>query len=220
MRNVYSSRRLRFAAATLVSVTLVSCNRGESPTSTTTAAGTAATASTTGAPTTPTPTTLPVTPPDDDGGIDPMVGADTSPKTGPAATSDTALLTAVRAARHEGYDRVVFEFRNGVPGWDVRYTDKPILADASGKEVPVAGQYALKVRMQPASGVDLSGVGAPRTYTGPTRFTSGTPEIAEVVQTGDFEAVLSWAVGVNDRVDFRAFTLPAPPRLVIDVGNH
>ena len=38
-----------------------------------------------------------------------------------ATNRDTALLTDVRAARHEGYDRVVFEFRNAVPGYDVRY---------------------------------------------------------------------------------------------------
>ena len=204
-------------ATALALASLVSCDPGDD------------TSTRTSAPLTPeftapsTSSTSVVTPPDGDGGIDTMVGADTSPKTGPSATSGTALLTAVRAARHEGFDRVVFEFRNGTPGWDVRYVDKPVLADASGEEVPVAGQYVLRVRMEPASAVDLNAPGGNRveeTYTGPRRFTPATPEIAEVVDLGDFEAVLTWAVGLQDHVDFRAFTLASPPRLVIDVRNH
>jgi hypothetical protein len=44
--------------------------------------------------------------------------------------------------------------------------------------------------------------------------------VREVVRTGDFEAVLSWAVGLDDRVDFRVLTLDGPPRLVVDFRNH
>jgi hypothetical protein len=40
------------------------------------------------------------------------------------------------------------------------------------------------------------------------------------VRTGDFEAVLSWAVGLGDRVDFRVGTLDDPARLVVDFRNH
>ena len=36
----------------------------------------------------------------------------------------------------------------------------------------------------------------------------------------DFEAVLIWAIGVDDRVDFRVTTLAGPPRLVVDLRNH
>jgi hypothetical protein len=43
---------------------------------------------------------------------------------------------------------------------------------------------------------------------------------AEVVRSGNFEAVLAGAVGLHDRVDLRVFTLPSPPRLIIDVRNH
>jgi hypothetical protein len=67
---------------------------------------------------------------------------------------------------------------------------------------------------------DLTKRGAPRTYTGPTRFSPRTPEIAELVRTGGFEAVLTWAVGLHDRVDFRVSALKAPARLVVDFRNH
>jgi hypothetical protein len=43
---------------------------------------------------------------------------------------------------------------------------------------------------------------------------------ARVVETGDFEAVLHWAIGTDVRADFRVSTLNSPPRLVIDVSSR
>lgn len=160
--------------------------------------------------------TVPVT----TGGIDSMEGASTAPATVPATNEETALLTGVRAARHEGYDRVVFAFRNALPGYDVRYTERPVLADGSGAEVSVDGAHVVRVRMQSALDADLSIESAPRTYLGPDRLSPGLPEVVELVRTGGFEGVLTWVVGLNDRVDFRVTTLAEPPRLVIDFRNH
>jgi hypothetical protein len=161
----------------------------------------------------------------DEGGIDPMSDASTSPVSVPVpadAAGGAALLSAVRASRHEGYDRVVFEFTtaSSLPGYSVSYVDEPVTEDGSGKEVDVAGDHVLLVRMEHASGVDLTKESAPQTYTGPTRFTPGTPEVTELVRTGDFEAVLSWAIGVHDKAAFRVLTLGNPARLVVDVQNH
>ena len=153
-------------------------------------------------------------------GIDPLRGASTRPVHVPATNRRTALLNGVRAARHEGYDRVVFQFRNVLPGYDVRYVRRPVRQDGSGKVVPVKGAHVLQVRMENALDADLTRETAPLTYKGPIRFTPPTPEIAELVRTGAFEGVLTWAIGVRDRVDFRVRTLRAPPRLVIDVRNH
>jgi hypothetical protein len=161
----------------------------------------------------------------DEGGIDPMNDASTSPVSVPVPANPAggaALLSAVRASRHEGYDRVVFEFTAGssLPGYSVSYVDKPVTEDGSGKEVDVAGDHVVLVRMEHASGVDLTKESAPQTYTGPTRFTPGTPEVTELVRTGDFEGVLSWAIGVHDKVAFRVLTLDDPARLVVDLQNH
>jgi hypothetical protein len=153
-------------------------------------------------------------------GIDPLRGASTRPVHVPATSKRTALLNGVRASRHEGYDRVVFQFRNVLPGYDVRYVRRPVRQDGSGKVVPVKGAYVLRVRMENALDADLNQEGAPMTYKGPPRFTPQTPEVAELVRTGGFEGILTWAIGVRDRVDFRVSTLRAPPRLVIDLRNH
>lgn len=137
-----------------------------------------------------------------------------------ATAGDTALLTAVRVARHDGADRVVFEFRgDGTPGASVRYLEGPVIEDGSGDEVEVGGEATLEVRLEPASGVDLGSDGGP-TYTGPDRFRpSGTAGIVELVRTGDFEAVLTWAVGLEARVPFRVTTLSDPPRVVVDLSG-
>lgn len=162
-------------------------------------------------------TTAPAPPP---GGIDPLAGATTRPVVAAATNRDTALLTAVRAARHEGYDRVVFGFRNELPGYAVRYIPRPARQDGSGKAVPVDGDYIVQIRMENALDADLSKESAPMTYTGPARFSPATPVVAELARTGGFEGVLTWVVGLRDRVDYRVTTLTGPPRLVVDFRNH
>jgi hypothetical protein len=60
-------------------------------------------------------------------------------------------------------------------------------------------------------------------YKGPRRLagsTAGTSVVQELVRTGDFEAVLTWAVGVSDKVDFLVRTATSPPRLIVDFRNH
>ena len=152
-------------------------------------------------------------------GIDPMDDASTTPVSR-AAIAERALLTDVRAARHEGYDRVVFEFRGAVPGYLVEYADEPVTEDGSGEPVEINGEHVVLVRMENASGADLSQESAPQTYTGPNRIDPGTPEVTELVRVGDFEGVLTWAVGLQDEVDFRVSTLTSPFRLVVDFRNH
>lgn len=146
-------------------------------------------------------------------------GASTTPVVWSSSITETALLSGVRVAGHEGYDRVVFEFQNGVPGYDVRYLEPPILADGSGEEVPVAGGAALVVRMEPALDADLTQESAPTTYTGPTRFSPSTSAVVELVRTGGFEAVLTWAVGVDEKRPFRVTRLESPARIVLDVSS-
>ncbi len=163
------------------------------------------------------------TPAAETSGIDTLAGAGTEPVVAPAKEAETALLERVGVGRHEGYDRVVFQFRNALPGYRVSYVEPPLVEDGSGNPVEVAGNAFVLVRMEPASGFDLSLDEGQLVYDGPRRIggaESGTSTVREVVRTGDFEAVLSWAVGLEDRVDFRVLTLDGPPRLVVDFSNQ
>ena len=163
----------------------------------------------------------------------------TTPSTSPGATAGTSttvasgfgtsdvsvapakqgLLTAVRAAEQDGFDRVVFEFEGAVPGYSVRYVNRPITEDGSGETVEVKGDSVLQVRMEPASGADLSGSELRITYKGPNRITPSTKVVTELVRTGDFEAVLTWVIGVKGKPGFRVDTLTGPPRLVLEVAG-
>ncbi|MGZ6662946.1 MAG: AMIN-like domain-containing (lipo)protein [Solirubrobacteraceae bacterium] len=198
--------------AVVAAVLIAACGGGSRHTATTSPSTATSTA------TSPTATTdTPTTP---QGGIDTMPGASTRPVHVPATNQATALLTDVRAARHEGFDRVVFQFRNVLPGYDVRYISRPVHQDGSGEVVPIAGTYVARIRMENALDADLTQASAPLTYTGPQRFTPGTPEIVELARAGGFEGVLTWLAGLQDRVDFRVTTLAAPPRLIVDFRNH
>ena len=134
-----------------------------------------------------------------------------------APTNPTSHLVAVRVARQEGADRVVFEFSEPVPGYRVAYMPKPIVG-TSGKELPLAGSAALVVHMEQGSGFNLD-TGTP-TYSGPQRLAApGTRAVTEVAQVEDFEAALNWAIGLNGEVPFRVSTLASPPRIVVDIPS-
>jgi len=153
-------------------------------------------------------------------GIDPLEGAGTSMVVGTTTAKDIALLERVAVGRHEGYDRVVFQFQGeGVPGYRVAYVEPPLKEDGSGNPVSVAGNAFVVVRMEPASGFDLNTGEGVLVYKGPKRL-EGASVVKEVVRTGDFEAVLSWAIGLEQKVDFRVTTAASPSRLIVDFRNH
>ena len=106
-----------------------------------------------------------------------------------------------------------------MPGYEVGYVERPVVADGSGDEVAIEGGAVLGVRMEPALDADLTQESAPRTYTGPNRFSPSTAVVVELVRTGGFEAVLTWGIGIDDERPFRVTTLVDPPRIVIDVDS-
>lgn len=122
----------------------------------------------------------------------------TTPTSMASTASAVALLTNVQVA--DGV--VTFSFRDETPGYDVAYVEPPIRQDGSGDEIAVAGSAFLSVRMEPASGVDMSGEDFEETYSGPDRI-PGTGVIAEVVRTGDFEANATWVIGLDVQRPYR-----------------
>jgi hypothetical protein len=152
---------------------------------------------------------------------DPLAGAETTVTTAPATADGTALLARVAVGHHDGFDRVVFQFRDEglVPGYRVEYVQPPLKEDGSGNPVDVAGSAFVVVRMEPASGFDLNTGEGELVYKGPKRL-PGTGVVKEVVRTGDFEAVLSWAIGLDAKVPFLVTTTASPSRLIVDFRNH
>jgi len=140
-------------------------------------------------------------------------GTVTAATAGAAAGATAPTLVQISAAHHPGYDRLVFQFSGGLPAQrSVRYVSA-IIADGSGLPVSVVGSALLQVRFSAANGHDAHGHG---TY-GAARRTFPLPGIIQVVNAGDFEAVLSFGVGVARAEPVHMFTLTGPSRVVIDV---
>jgi hypothetical protein len=130
-----------------------------------------------------------------------------------------SLLTAMRVAHHQGYDRVVFELDGAVPGYRVAYV-REVLEDPSGRQVRIQGDARLLVTLRGATTdttFQTAQGATPSSYTGPRRLLPDLPSVIEVRLVGDFEAVLSAGIGVDHTVPFRVFTLTNPTRVVVDV---
>ncbi|MGI8535022.1 MAG: AMIN-like domain-containing (lipo)protein [Mycobacteriales bacterium] len=156
--------------------------------------------------------------------------ADTEP-TAPAEAfpADTGLDTeeptggllsvvAVRVARQEGYDRVVFELAGkqpGEPGWRVEYTDDPA-QQGSGNPVKVEGAAALAVFIT-GTGFPFD-TGAEEENDDPT-LPPDLAVIEDVVLGATFEGQYEAFVGTAREAPFRVFRLADPARVVIDVRH-
>ncbi len=88
-----------------------------------------------------------------------------------------------------------------------------LIGDASGLPVPIAGRAILQVGFQQANAHDETGAA-----TAPDRVAFGLHNIMTAVQSGDFEAVTTYGIGLAQREPFTVSTLTDPDRVVIDVG--
>lgn len=151
----------------------------------------------------------------------PTTSAPVAPPISSAPVEPRAYLTGVRAeALPGGASRVIFEFDPVVPGYTIDYVERPVTEDGSGDEVTVEGEAVLSVRMENAAGARIDGDRVTPTYTGPARVpaTGNAAVVTEAVDTGDFEGVVTWALGLRKRVPALSVSVVSgPSRLVIDV---
>ena len=126
------------------------------------------------------------------------------------------VLTAIRTGRHGSYERLTLQFTSSFGEAKVRYV--PVVhADPSYKVVPLQGRSFLRVVVQGAV-ADYSAT--PITpYTGPSTVTPGYPTLKQVSIAGDFEAVLSFGIGLDRTAGFQVTRLQSPDRLVVDIAE-
>jgi hypothetical protein len=121
-----------------------------------------------------------------------------------------AQLIAIRTARHDGYDRIVFEFSGAaVPSYTVvRQASPTFYRDASGQAVTLDGSAGLKLVFR-----DTDAASGATTDARPA-----LPMVREIAQVGNFERVLSYGVGLSSSHCIRVLSLSGP-RLVVDVAT-
>jgi hypothetical protein len=165
---------------------------------------------------TPTRTTASVTPgPTATPSPEPFGGTRDPIERPPQAVPPAALLLDVRTGGHAEYDRITFEFEASLPGYRIEYVRPPIVADASGLPVEIAGNAFLQARFHVAQAHDESG-----SQTVPaTELSPGLPQIVEAQQTGDFEGYVTWVIGLSEEADFRVLEVQPGNRIAIDFAN-
>jgi hypothetical protein len=129
-------------------------------------------------------------------------------------TTAAPRLIGIQATHHPGFDRVVFRFEGDIPSRrSVSYVNR-LIGDASGRPVAIAGRAILRVSFSPAAAHDQAG-----NVIVPRDIAFALPNVMSVVRSGDFEAVLSYGIGLAKRSPFHVSTLTAPSRVVIDIAT-
>jgi predicted small lipoprotein YifL len=122
------------------------------------------------------------------------------------------VITAVRTAAHPecGYDRLVLDISGPVPGYTIAYA-KSVTADPSGQAITVPGQRYLVLTLRPAKAHTGSGAA---TIT-PRARVLGYPMLKGYALAGDFEGVVTVALGLREATSIRVGQLPG--HLYLDV---
>jgi hypothetical protein len=141
-------------------------------------------------------------------------GFSTNPRVVEHPPVGSPQLTGLRAGRHAGFDRVVFQLDGPIPSYySVRYV--PVVRlDGSGAPLRLRGSAFLEVVVRaPTHDQDY------RPVLSPTRLRPGLPALREVDAPGSFEGQTTAGIGVTQRVGFRVLELANPTRIVIDLAH-
>jgi hypothetical protein len=128
------------------------------------------------------------------------------------ATSNTTVTLATEGTFDE-YDRMTFQFSDGIPDYSVKYLDGPPTDCASGQTEQMQGAAFLEIRLSPAVAHDASGNPSVTSRD----ISANLPSLLEAKQTCDSEGVVTWVLGLTSRVDFRPFHIQ--DLLVVDVDH-
>ena len=125
-----------------------------------------------------------------------------------------AELSGLRAGRHAGFDRVVFELNGPIPAYySIRYVPE-VRLDGSGLPLRLRGSASLEVVVRaPTHDQDYQPV------LTPTRLRPDFPALREVNAPGSYEGQTTAGIGVTGRVGFRVMELANPTRIVIDLAH-
>ena len=140
--------------------------------------------------------------------------AKAGPTTSPAPG---AVVGAVRAGRHDCYDRLVLDVHGttSLGTWRAEYV-RAVTGDPSGRPVALRGGAFLQISAGATQGYRSSRELVPVT---------GFSTFRQVASAGSFEGVTSIGLGVRARLPFRVLTVAGTPgaangvRVIVDVAH-
>ncbi len=140
-------------------------------------------------------------------------------QTGPISVSHQVAVppvpvaTAITTGSHPDckYDRLVIAFNGPLPGYQASF-ESSVIQDGSGKTISLPGSRYLVLRFKPAQGHSANGTALlSRQPQAP-----GYPMLSGYVVSGDFEGVLSVALGLAGGTKYRIGELSG--RIYVDVS--
>lgn len=202
--------RAATVAAAVLALAACGTTSEPAPTSSGSPSGTASATSASPSPSSPSPSPTSATPTPTPTSV---VGFGSEPVTGGTVIVGPAqaALRRVVVGTHTGYDRLVLDFgTDPVPVFTVTPQDTPSFhLDPSDLVVRLLGDSGVRVVLQTTVVTAHADIGDIRPLL---------PAIREVRPIGNFEAVVSYGVGVAGPALVRVRTLTAPNRLVVDVA--
>lgn len=131
-------------------------------------------------------------------------------------SEDFIILDNIRAGRHEGFDRVVFDFTDGAdPGWQIDYVAEP-LQQGSGLPVEMDGDTFLHVMFTNTTypfELGMENAFEPGNYP-------GAGVVKEIAYTGIFEGYTEAYIGLDEELPYSVTLLHHPTRVVIDFQHE
>ena len=140
-------------------------------------------------------------------------GFSTQPRVVEHPPGGPGKLTTLRAGRHGGYDRVVFQLDGSIPYYSVHYVPQVHL-DGSGEPLRLRGAAFLEVVIRAPTHDERY-----RPVLTPTRLRPDFPALREVNAPASFEGQTTAGIGLAHRVGFRVLELANPTRIVIDLAH-
>jgi hypothetical protein len=132
-----------------------------------------------------------------------------------APAQSNPRLVSVRTFAHPGFDRVVFVFRGGLPATRrVEFVPR-LVQDGSGFVLPVPGRAILRVSLSFADAHDQRG-----RPTSQARLSPAMRNVMRVERAGDFEAIVTYGIGLAARRPVTVRTRRNPDRVFVDIDNR
>jgi hypothetical protein len=122
-------------------------------------------------------------------------------------------MRIVRVASQKSFDRVVFEFADGVPSFSIKYAKPPIYDEGTMKPIEISGASPLVVTFAFYYGEHTE------IYQGFPKGKLDLSVLREIKNIDSSEGVMSYALDLQTRHPFRVTTLTNPARLVVDIKH-
>lgn len=126
---------------------------------------------------------------------------------------ESVEFVKMKVGKHQGYDRVVFEFKRDLPNYQVNYVKPPIPFSETEEYVKISGKAFVVVSFSLVPYPDAP----PENYKLEfPRKELKMPVIQEIKNSDWFEGSLAFAIGLKAKKLYRVQELSNPARLVVD----